>query len=423
MEQSTLPNIDAFVRENGHESFLWPGQYEGAILELVRAFPPVDKLLAAVNTPFPSHEGVMLQGKSARIYGGALRWIVENVQGNNPDKFLCSGSDIDICVEDFPGCCERLWTYFREQIAAGAIVEYVGGSYAGLALPPDQERPGRTIVDFAAKRKMYPAYGHYILYWRAPATIWLKIDIIYDKTISTYTDFTVNSLRYPYGRIVPVGEKSTSEVSSAVCDIRNRLLVPGGINAKTLYRALRLPKYRMMTADGCDFLVRRMHDELGGAPVHTLLGTEAPSRGVGEGAVPPTNILVTAHKWCTITREYVESMPGFDKWDLANFPECGDVPRYALGYVYVDGNMAAALNSSKAVRLEYTGNKLDCIRTYTGAVIYDRVGGLRVSALKVTALYYSNAVYYDSSGASKITVPTLTSIEAELIRFETNWYI
>jgi hypothetical protein len=421
MEQSTLPTIDAFVHENGYESFLWPGQYEEAILKLVRAFPPVDKLLAAVNTPFPSKKGILLQGKSARIYGGALRWIVENVDvGNNPDEFLCSGSDIDISVEDFPRCCDRLWTYFRDQIAAGAIVEYVGGSYAGLALPPDQERVGRTIVDFAAKNKMYPAYGHYILYWRTSTTIWLKIDIIYDKTISTRTDFTVNSLRYPCGRIAPVDEKSTSEVSSAVCDIRNRLLVSGGINPKTLYRALRLPKYRMMTADGCDILVRRMHDELGCAPVHTLLGTEAPSRG--DGTAPPTNILVTAHKWCTITREYVESMPGFNKWDSMNFPTCGDVPRYALGYVCVPESNKTKLNSS-SVLLEYSGNELVYIRTYTGAVIYDRVGGLRVSELKVTAPYYRNAVYYDSSGTSKITVPMLSSNEAELIRSETAWYI
>lgn len=122
---------------------IWPDDYLDEITSVIDKVPQVVRLLQVMNTQFTINwsNGVTATGDSTFIFGGFLRWIVEQ-SGRKPtlEDFLRYDSDIDIMVEDFRGtketgsCSTRLKSYFREISAAGCVIEYAGMEYGSSML-------------------------------------------------------------------------------------------------------------------------------------------------------------------------------------------------------------------------------------------------------------------------------------------------
>lgn len=135
----------------------WPGPYVPAIENVLKDIPAVEKLFRTMNVPFKTRYGEEVQSDCVTIFGGFLRWIVEEVtSGLHPTfrSFLKYNSDIDIIVDDHTGCCDKLRQYFRELIENGAIIEYSGMAYGDI-------EPAKVSINL---EKDLLIYGNYILW-------------------------------------------------------------------------------------------------------------------------------------------------------------------------------------------------------------------------------------------------------------------
>lgn len=157
----------------------WPGKYLPAIKYVLRKVPLVEKLFEKLNTPFEVGWGAnksTVMGDSTTIFGGFLRWIVEEVStGNRPSirRFLRYRSDIDISIDDHPNCSVKLMSWFSEVARAGGVIEYAGMTYG---------EQGLAAVDIEiGKGNLY--FGNYM--------VWIPIKLSGkdgDTIVSTFHD-------------------------------------------------------------------------------------------------------------------------------------------------------------------------------------------------------------------------------------------
>ena len=108
----------------------WPDDYLGAINRVLEDVPEVGDLIALMNTPFEVgwSDTKTIQGDSTTVFGGFLRWIVEEVSsGRTPtlDSFIKYGSDIDISIDDYSEAHTKLVKFFRDIVSNGGAIEYI----------------------------------------------------------------------------------------------------------------------------------------------------------------------------------------------------------------------------------------------------------------------------------------------------------
>lgn len=139
----------------------WPGVYEKHIKHVLKKVPAVEKLFEMLNVPFEVgyySNAKTVMGDSATIFGGFLRWIVEEVSNScNPTlrRFLKYGSDIDIMINDYGGCYNKLNAYFRYIFSIGGVIEYAGMTY---------ESNQKSVSIAIGKEDVRLDYGNYIIW-------------------------------------------------------------------------------------------------------------------------------------------------------------------------------------------------------------------------------------------------------------------
>jgi hypothetical protein len=154
----------------------WPDDYLGAIKQVLSHVPEVEELIDIMNTPFEVYErsgGVRttktIIGDSTTIFGGFLRWIVEEVSRclrPTLRDFIKYGGDIDIAIDDYTNAVEKLVKFFQSVISRGGAIEYVGMAYGDLRSP---------TYNFTLSEKTNLYYGNYI--------VWMPL--IDDDTLAT----------------------------------------------------------------------------------------------------------------------------------------------------------------------------------------------------------------------------------------------
>lgn len=143
----------------------WPDDYLSAIEQVLKGVPEVEELIALMNTSFEVYERIdgkraskTITGDSTTIFGGFLRWIVEEVSsGRDPtlSEFIKYGGDIDIAIDDYTGAVTKLIKFFQDVISRGGAIEYVGMAY-GDSYP--------QTCNFKLDEKTTLLYGNYIVW-------------------------------------------------------------------------------------------------------------------------------------------------------------------------------------------------------------------------------------------------------------------
>jgi hypothetical protein len=355
-------------------SLQWPGPYLPHIKRLLAEIPAVAKLFDTLNTPYKirnyGHKpDENVTGDSATIYGGFLRWIVGEVsrgRAPNMQRFLESGSDIDIAVNDYQGCGNKLHQYFLDLVCDGAVIEYAGMQYGEsgitkVSIPlkaksrliygnymvwiPIKEVPiGEVIVQREAKREPSRPVREGvsfadILTGKAATSVtvsaavskstsavstavkkyrcWIKLDISYGRYPVT-NDFSVNALTWP--KILDAGVAAIylkDIIDRRIYPIRN---YPPDI--KLQYRLIKLHRrgYKFGVGDSSDAIMLKeyMQADSGRVRKRRQVNTQEliGCAFTGDTSAPsmkphPYAILTTAHVLTKITAEYISGLPEY----------------------------------------------------------------------------------------------------------------